>query len=112
VAAQAAELAQGIAKDSKVSRSLKRRAFPGSRPQSRLQPLRRAAWRTARRLWEKLPLLAILLGWFAAGVLAGLLSLPFQQGLAGMRGLLFPVWALGLLAMVLVGFVRSLRRLR
>jgi len=112
VAAQAAALAQEIAEDSKVSRSLKRRAFPGSRPQSRLQPLRRAAWRTARRLWEKLPLLAILLGWFAAGVLAGLLSLPFQQGLAGMRGILFPVWALGLVAMVLGGFVRSLRRLR
>jgi tetratricopeptide (TPR) repeat protein len=112
VAAQAAALAQGIAGDSRVSLSLKRGAFAGSKPQGRLQPLRRAAWRTARRLWEKLPLLAILLGWFAAGVLAGLLSLPFQQGLAGMRGLLFPVWALGLVAMVLVGFVRSLRRLR
>ena len=112
VAAQAAALAQGIAEDSRVSPSLKRGAFPDSKPQSWLQPLRRAAWRTARRLWEKLPLLAILLGWFAAGVLAGLLSLPFQQGLAGMRGILFPVWALGLVTMVLVGFVRSLRRLR
>ncbi len=112
VAAQAAALAQGIAEDSKVSRSLKRGVLRSSKPQSRLQPLRRAAWRTARRLWEKLPLLAILLGWFAAGVLTGLLSLPFQQGLAGMRGILFPVWALGLVAMVLVGFVRSLRRLR
>ena len=57
-----------------------------------------------------MPLLAILLGWFTAGVLAGLPSLPFQQGLAAMRGLLFPVWALGLVAMVLAGFVRSLRR--
>src|SRR6185437_9450652 len=34
VAAQAAALAQGIAEDSRVSRSLKRRVFPGSRPQS------------------------------------------------------------------------------
>jgi tetratricopeptide (TPR) repeat protein len=111
-AAQAAALARRIAEDSRVSRSSKPGPHPDNALERGLRPLKRAAWRAARRLWEKLPLFAVLLGWFIAGALAGLASLPFQEGLAAMRGILFPVWALGLVAMVLVGFVRSLRRIR
>jgi hypothetical protein len=59
-----------------------------------------------------LPLLAILLGWLVAGILAGIASLPFQQGaIAELRQTLFPIWALGLLGMVLLGFVRSIWRI-
>jgi hypothetical protein len=65
--------------------------------------------RSVARLWRRWPLLAILLGWLLVGVVAGILSLPFQHGIvAEMRHLLFPVWGIGLLGMVVTGLVRSL----
>ena len=62
----------------------------------------------ARRLWLRLPLLAILLGWLLAGVAAAVVSLPFGAG-AAFRAWLLPVWAIGLVSIVLFGFVRSIR---
>jgi hypothetical protein len=57
--------------------------------------------------------LAILLGWLIAGIVAGFVSLPFQKASASeLRQLLFSVWALGLLGMVVLGFVRSISRIR
>jgi fucose permease len=53
------------------------------------------------------------LGWLFAGIVGGVASLPFQQGyISETRQTLFSIWALGLLAMVLLGFVRSIVRLR
>lgn len=67
----------------------------------------------ARHLWRRLPLLAILLAWLAAGIAGGVAALPFQDGsIAVWRQILFPIWALGLLLMVLIGFTRSLVRMR
>ena len=110
-ASQAAMRAQRIAEDSRIeprgkfstARSLRTRTLrePG--------PVRRAV----RRLWDKLPLLAILLGWLLAGIVGGVASLPFQDGyISETRQTLFSIWALGLLAMVLLGFVRSIVQLR
>jgi hypothetical protein len=110
IATQAAVLAQQTANGLKV-------AAPAatSPPAGKilLRPMTRAARHSARRLWQTLPLLAILLGWFIAGILAGVASLPFQQGaIAELRHALFPIWAMGLLSMVLLGFVRSIRQIR
>ncbi|HUS05816.1 MAG TPA: hypothetical protein VMZ52_05960 [Bryobacteraceae bacterium] len=60
--------------------------------------------RPIRRLWKRLPLLAVLLGWLSAGLLGGLLS-------AELRHTFFPLWGGGLLVIVLFGFLRSLRTL-
>lgn len=86
----------------------------GPRP----RPRRRAATagfqpaRAVLRLWRKLPLLAILLVWFAAGVAAGLASLLFAGAAASAwRDDIFPIWGLGLLGMVALGFIRSILRL-
>ncbi len=102
-AAFAADLARQIAKG-KILPTL-----PGSKP-SFIDPVKRVVKRAARGLWQRLPLLAILLGWFVAGILAGITSLAFQSG-AALRAWLLPVWAIGLLAIVLFGFVRSIRRI-
>jgi hypothetical protein len=72
--------------------------------------VKRATQRAARQLGQRLPLLAILLGWFFAGVIASTASLAFQAG-AAFRAWLLPAWATGLMALVLVGFVRSIRRI-
>jgi hypothetical protein len=110
-AAQAAMRAQQIAEDSRIeprgkfstARSLRTRTLREPGP----------VGRAVRRLWDKLPLLAILLGWLLAGIVGGVASLPFQDGyISETRQTLFSIWALGLLAMVLLGFVRSIVRLR
>jgi hypothetical protein len=109
IATQAAVLAQQTAAGTKVTPPAAMAAI-GSK--TLLRPITRAARHTARRLWQTLPLLAILLGWLVAGILAGIASLPFQQGaIAGLRQTLFPIWALGLLGMVLLGVVRSIWRI-
>jgi hypothetical protein len=109
MAVQAAALAQQSVAGTKVT-SRDPIAAIGSK--TLLRPLTRGARNAARRLWQTLPLLAILLGWLFAGILAGVASLPFQQGaIAELRQTLFPIWALGLLGMVLLGFVRSIRRI-
>ena len=102
-AAFAADLARKIAegKISPVIPTTKRGVF---------EPVKRVVKRAARRLWQRLPLLAILLGWFVAGIVAAIVSLAFQSG-AALRAWLLPVWAVGLLAIVLFGFVRSIRRI-
>lgn len=75
------------------------------------KPVRRALWRVARRLWQKLPLLVMLLGWLAAGILMGLAAVLFPEGsIAGARAFLSPMWAMGLLGLVVFGFVRSVWR--
>jgi len=102
-AAFAAECARQIAEGKRSRRWLRWSA-------NALAPVKRAAGRTARRLWQRLPLLAILLGWFFAGIVAALASLPFEAG-AAFRAWLLPVWAMGLMAFVLFGFVRSIRRI-
>ena len=111
IATQAAVLAQQSANGFKVAAPAA--MAPTTAGKILLRPVARAARHTARRLWQTLPLLAILLGWFLAGILAGVASLPFQQGaIAELRQTLFPVWAMGLLSMVLLGFVRSILRIR
>ena len=101
-AAFAAELAQQIAKGklSPAARSWAAGAFA---------PAGRAVKQAVRRLWQRLPLLAILLGWFLTGIGAAAASLPFENG-AAFRAWLLPVWAIGLVAFVLFGFIRSIRR--
>lgn len=80
--------------------------------ESRLRPLARAAWHATRRFWQRLPLLVILLSWLVAGILGGIATLPIRHGsIAELRQTLFPIWAMGLLSMVLLGFVRSIRRI-
>jgi hypothetical protein len=79
----------------------------------RLSQIKAAVTQATRRLWQTLPLLAILFGWLMAGIVAGLVSLPFQNGsVSGLRQLLFTVWALGLLGMIVLGFLRSIRHIR
>ena len=110
-AAQAAMRAQQIAEHSRIELRGKFSTARSRRPLTvrELGPVRRAV----RRLWDKLPLLAILLGWLFAGIVGGVASLPFQDGyMSETRQTLFSIWALGLLAMVLLGFVRSIVRLR
>jgi len=97
-AAFAAELAQRIAKG-KHPRRWGLGAFA---------PVERLIRQAARRLWFRLPGLAILLGWFVAGIAAAVVSLPFEAG-AAFRAWLLPTWALGLVCVVLYGFVRSIR---
>lgn len=103
-AAYAADLARRIATGER-SETLSRLRLGG------FEPVKRALQRGVRNLWRKLPLLAILLGWFLAGVLAAVVSLLFETG-GAFRASLFPGWALGLLTLVVVGFVRSILRLR
>jgi hypothetical protein len=97
-AAVAAELAQRIARE-KLSRRWGLAAFA---------PVERMVREAARRLWLRLPVLAILLGWFVAGIVAAVVSLPFEAG-AAFRAWLLPIWAMGLVSAVLYGFVRSIR---
>jgi len=73
-----------------------------------LKPVSYVVKQAAQRLWRRLPVLAILLGWFLAGVAAALASLPFESG-AEFRAWLLPLWAIGMVCMVLYGFVRSIR---
>jgi hypothetical protein len=109
VAAQAAALAQQTAGGAKVTPAAPMAAIKSKSP---LRPITRAARKSVRRLWQTMPLLAILLAWLFTGILAGIASLPFQHGaIAELRQTLFPIWALGLLGMVLIGFVRSIRRI-
>ena len=110
IATQAAALAQQTLAGIKVAPPIS--VVPTTAGKILLRPVARAARHTARRLWQTLPLLAILLGWLTAGILAGIASLPFQQGtIAELRQTLFPIWAMGLLSMVLLGFVRSILRI-
>lgn len=109
-AALAAMRARQIAEDSLIEPlgEFSGRPFRASMPRTP-GPARRAV----RRLWDKLPLLAILLGWLLAGIVGGVAALPFQDGeVSETRQTLFSIWALGLLAMVLLGFIRSILRLR
>jgi tetratricopeptide (TPR) repeat protein len=109
-AAQAAMRARQLAEDPLIQPlgKFSGRPFRANMPRTP-GPARRAV----RRLWDKLPLLAILLGWLLAGIVGGVAALPFQDGeVSETRQTLFSIWALGLLAMVLLGFVRSILRLR
>jgi hypothetical protein len=109
MAAQAAAMAQQTALGSKVAAPAPMAAIGNK---TVFGPITRTARKAARRLWQTLPLLAILLGWLFAGILAGIATLPFQQGaIAELKQTLFPIWAMGLLSMVLLGFVRSIRRI-
>jgi len=97
-AAFAAELAQRVAKE-KLTRRWGLAGFAS---------VERAIREAARRLWFRLPVLAILLGWFVAGIAAAVVSLPFEGG-AAFRAWLLPIWAMGMVCAVLYGFVRSIR---
>jgi len=109
-AGQAAMRARQIAEDARIE-PLGRSSGRNFRPSTPRTP--GPARRAVRRLWDKLPWLAILLGWLLAGIVCGVASLPFQNGyISETRQMLFSIWALGLLAMVLAGFVRSILRLR
>jgi tetratricopeptide (TPR) repeat protein len=111
-AAQAAIRAQQIAAGIKMEPDAKLAAARAAGVVDRPR-VTRLLWRTTRRLWQRLPLLAILLGWLFAGIIAGVAALPFREGgVVEMRRILFPIWAMGLLGMVLIGFVRSILRLR
>jgi hypothetical protein len=111
-AAQAAARAQQLVENRRIETRAKPPAT-GARRGIPLQPKRSPVRHAVRSLWDRLPLLAILLGWFLAGVAAGVAGLPFQDGVPSEpRQMMFSIWALGLLAMVLLGFVRSILRLR
>jgi hypothetical protein len=71
---------------------------------------RMGAWAAAGAglVWERFPLFAILLGWFGAGAGFGVLTWAFGAW-PGLRWLL-GFWAMGLVAMVMAGFLRSLRK--
>ena len=111
-AAQAAAFAQQIAEHSKVMACAQPAALTHSSDAGSLRQIGRAAKQATRRLWQKLPLLAILLGWLLAGIAGGLVCLAFQNKESEMRHLLFSIWALGLLGMVVLGFLRSIRNIR
>lgn len=73
-------------------------------------------WSTFRSLWLRLPLLALLLAWFAAGVAGGLGRMALASLLPELAEWLpftcgYAIWALGLLGLVMLGFLRSIRRL-
>jgi hypothetical protein len=111
-AAQAALRAQQIASPPEIKPDTIRAALPVPEPGSGLWPIRAAFRKVLSELWQKLPVLVVLLAWFLAGIVAGVASLPFHEGiLAEIRRTLFPIWAMGLLAGVLFGFLRSIWRL-
>jgi hypothetical protein len=111
-AAQAALRAQQIASTPENEPDPTRIPAPVSDPDSSFRPIRRALRRVLGELWQKLPVLVVLLGWLLAGIVAGIASLPFHEGsIVEIRRTLFPIWAMGLLATVLFGFVRSIYRL-
>jgi len=109
-AAQAAMRARQIAEDSLIEPPGR---FSGRPLRAGMPRTPGPARRAVRHLWDTLPLLAILLGWLLAGIVGGVAALPFQSGdVSETRQTLFSIWALGLLALVLFGFVRSILRLR
>lgn len=104
-AAEAAELARGMLR----SRNTALAARSGTE-ESRLGM-------AARFLWERLPLLYVLLVWFAVGVTFGGFTFLWRaifpdSGIAAWQDAVFPVWGLGLVLLVLAGFLRSLLRMR
>ncbi len=108
-AAQAALRAQQIARAAETEPDPTRIPALVSDPDSSFRPMRRALRRVIGELWRKLPVLVVLLGWLLAGIVAGIASLPFHEGsIAEMRRTLFPIWAMGLLATILLGFLRSI----
>jgi len=108
-AAQAAAFAQETAARSGVAPPAPTAVI---KRESLVRPLARAARQAVSRLWQRLPLLVIMLAWLLAGIVAGLASLPIHEGsIAELRQTLFPIWAIGLLGMVVLGFLRSIRRL-
>jgi hypothetical protein len=69
----------------------------------------RATQSMVYRLWVRAPLLVLLLGWFGAGLGAGVAMLVFS---AAALNATFELWALGLLALVGFGFYMRVRNVR
>jgi hypothetical protein len=112
-AAQAAIRAQQIAAGIKIEPDFKLAAARAAGVADSPRRVTRLLGRATRRLWQRLPLLAILLGWLFAGIIGGVAALPFREGaVVEMRRILFPIWAMGILGMVLIGFICSILRLR
>jgi hypothetical protein len=64
-----------------------------------------------KKLWQRAPLLVLLLGWLAAGLVVGSVMALFREGwVASIIGPFFEIWALGFLALILFGFYMQLRR--
>lgn len=111
-AAIAARLALQIGRERAEAISLSRSSIV-DRMQRLMEPLGRIRTRAANGaavLWERFPLFAILLGWFGAGVGFGVLAGAF--GLWPELRWLFGFWGMGLVAIVMLGFLRSLRSKR
>jgi hypothetical protein len=69
------------------------------------------------RLWRRAPLLVLLLGWLAVGIVFGVTAALWREATAAAassRGIAagFDVWGLGFLVLVLYGFYRRVRNVR
>lgn len=70
-----------------------------------------------RRLWQRGPLLVLLLGWLAIGLIGGLVTFLFRQlapnsWTPALTEDAFDLWGLGFLALVLFGFYVRVRNVR
>ena len=82
-----------------------------------LSVLRTAASPRIRILWQRAPLLVLLLSWFAIGLVAGtasilLRTLAPESWPASLIDFGFETWALGFLALVCFGFYARIRDIR
>ena len=110
----AIELAQiGLDRSERTSRIRRRMRAPKPIPAERREPLRERL----QRAWLRVPLLILLLAWFALGLAFGVGSLllrklspdSFDPGIASLG---FGIWAVGFLALVGFGFYMRVRNVR
>ena len=111
-AAIAARLASQIAVKRAVAKRLSKSLIADRVHRAMEQFGRIGAWAAdgAGLLWERFPLFAILLGWFVVGAGFGVLTRAFGAW-PGLRWIL-GFWSMGLVAIVMLGFLRSLRKSR
>lgn len=85
----------------------------GMRSRAALASLRlwsAATVKGVKKLWRRAPLLALLLGWLLAGLVAAVIALFLENDLpASVTAWGFEIWALGFLALVGFGFYARVR---
>ena len=110
----AIELAQiGLGRSARTSKIRRIMRTPKPLPSERREPLRERF----QRAWLRVPLLILLLAWFALGLAFGIGSLllrklwpeRFDPGIASLG---FGIWAIGFLALVGFGFYMRVRNVR
>lgn len=106
----AARLASQIAAEWAQANSLSKNSIVDWTQRVREQVGRIGSWAAdgTGLLWERFPLFAIPLGWFGVGVGFGVVTWAFGAW-PGLRWLL-GFWGLGLVALVMLGFMQSLRK--